>query len=508
MKTIIFILALTFCQAQEKEINKGVQEKIDAARDYYSVSLFENAKRILVEQLRTDEGKEHEDEIRFHLGVASWYQSKHYLLSDSDRATAYERDAVSQWRIVIKEFPLSERTKELNRYFQTIDDKSHCIGIYTEGKLYYEDFPALLTKTWKYSASLEKADIEYAWLRCNGLSLNEVCPAELQGALLKTQKRLRAYMKSFQLAKIDMHDHCIFDLVPEDFLKQFCEIKNKITEHVFETYEKPACYEHLHDIQKLLYKIRYQKLNLNNDGCKNLHFSSRNSTRVKALLRGPRYIDYNPFGTVTGRLTTSSESFPILTVQKDFRKLLKPHHDWFLSLDYNAAEVRTFIGLVGEEQPPEDVHQWHIKNLIRGEIEREDAKIKFFAWLYNPEAPSAEFNMYRREKVLDKWYKNGYINTIFNRKIRVDVRKALNYLVQSTTSDLVMERAVVLDRFLSDKKSFISHIVHDEIVIDLADEERVLVPEIKEIFANNKLDRFLVNLTCGKNYYDLRELSL
>jgi|TARA_B100001964_G_C14188036_1_gene579616 hypothetical protein len=125
MKTIIFILALTFCQAQEREINKGVQEKIDAARDYYSVSLFENAKRILVEQLRTDEGKEHEDEIRFHLGVASWYQSKHYLMSDSTRAVAYNRDALGQWRIVIKKFPLSERTKELNRYFRNIDDTGY-----------------------------------------------------------------------------------------------------------------------------------------------------------------------------------------------------------------------------------------------------------------------------------------------------------------------------------------------------------------------------------------------
>ena len=125
MKTIIFILALTFCQAQEREINKGVQEKIDAARDYYSVSLFENAKRILVEQLRTDEGKEHEDEIRFHLGVASWYQSKHYSMSDSARAVAYQRDAVGQWRIVIKKFPLSERTKELNVYFRNIGDTSY-----------------------------------------------------------------------------------------------------------------------------------------------------------------------------------------------------------------------------------------------------------------------------------------------------------------------------------------------------------------------------------------------
>jgi hypothetical protein len=65
-----------------------------------------------------------------------------------------------------------------------------------------------------------------------------------------------------------------------------------------------------------------------------------------------------------------------------------------------------------------------------------------------------------------------------------------------------------LDKFLENKKSFVSHIVHDEIVIDLADEERVLVPEIKDIFANNKLDKFLVNLSCGKNYGELKELQL
>ena len=392
--------------------------------------------------------------------------------------------------------------------FQTIDDKSECIGTYTEGKLHYDNFPQDLTKTWKYSGSLVDMNIEYAWLLCEGRALNQVCPPELQETLKKTQKRLRAYIKSFQIAKINMRDHCIFDLVPEDFLKEFCEIKNKITEHVFENYEKPGCYEHLNNIQKLLYKIRYQNLNLNNEECKNLHLSSRNSTRAKALLKGPRYIDYNLFGTATGRLTTYSESFPILTVQKEFRKLLKPHNEWFLSLDYNAAEVRTFIALAGEQQPQEDVHQWHIKNLIEGGLTREDAKTRFFAWLYNPEAADDEFNIYHREKLLDNWYDQGYIITEFKRRIPVSRRKALNYLIQSTTADLVMERATILDTFLEDKKSFISHIVHDEIVVDLANDERNLIPEIKEIFANNKLDKFLVNLTCGKNYYDLKELKL
>jgi hypothetical protein len=71
-----------------------------------------------------------------------------------------------------------------------------------------------------------------------------------------------------------------------------------------------------------------------------------------------------------------------------------------------------------------------------------------------------------------------------------------------------MERAIALDKFLEDKQSFVSHIVHDEVVIDLVDSERDLVPQIKEVFAENKLDTFLVNLTCGKNYGELQELVL
>ena len=101
-----------------------------------------------------------------------------------------------------------------------------------------------------------------------------------------------------------------------------------------------------------------------------------------------------------------------------------------------------------------------------------------------------------------------HVTTPFKRKIRVDSKKALNYLIQSTTADIVLERAVEMDKFLEDKKSFISHIVHDEIIIDLDDDERDLIPEIKKLFAENQLANYLVNLKVGKNYYDLEELKL
>ena len=152
--------------------------------------------------------------------------------------------------------------------FQTIDDKSECIGIYADGKLSYDNFPQNLTKTWKYSGSLTNADVEYACLYCEGLALNQVCPTDLTLRLKAAQKRLRAYIQSFRIAKVDMRDHCIFDLVPEDFLKEFCDIKNKITEHVFDNCDKPKNYEFLLELTKLITDIKYQKLNISTDALK------------------------------------------------------------------------------------------------------------------------------------------------------------------------------------------------------------------------------------------------
>ena len=121
--------------------------------------------------------------------------------------------------------------------FQTLDDKSQCVGIYADGRLFFDNFPEGLTKTWKYTGSLRDRDVDYAWMRVQGATMAEVAPEHLQEPLERAQKRLAAYVKSFKLAKINMRDHCIFDLVPQDFLKEFCEIKNQITEHVFDTYD-------------------------------------------------------------------------------------------------------------------------------------------------------------------------------------------------------------------------------------------------------------------------------
>lgn len=391
--------------------------------------------------------------------------------------------------------------------FQAIDDKTECIGVYADGKLHFDNFPSNLTKTWKYTGSIKDENVEYAWLYSNGGTLADNCSEELKSDLARVQKKMAAFYKSFKIAKIDLNDHCIFDLVPHDFLLDFCEVKNRITEHVFENFEKPENYDHLARVQKLIHKIRYQKLNLSTDNCRALFTSTSNRMKAKDLLSKYqyRYIDYNLFGTVTGRLTTNRDSFPMLTMKKELRQLVKPANDLFVSLDYNGAEVRMLLELCGHEQPKEDIHAWNIVNVFEDEtLSRDLAKIDFFAWLYNPESDAITSNIYDREKVLDKYYDNGYISTPYGRKIKVEKRKALNYLIQSTTSDKVLDRAVSIDKMLEGRKSFISHIVHDEIVIDYHDEDRNMIDSIKEMFEQN----WLANITAGKDYYNLSELKL
>ena len=61
--------------------------------------------------------------------------------------------------------------------FQTLDDKSECVGIYCDGQLIFDlvDFPEQISKTWKYSSYLRDIeDIEYASLYLQGQEIQDV----------------------------------------------------------------------------------------------------------------------------------------------------------------------------------------------------------------------------------------------------------------------------------------------------------------------------------------------
>ena len=107
-----------------------------------------------------------------------------------------------------------------------------------------------------------------------------------------------------------------------------------------------------------------------------------------------------------------------------------------------------------------------------------------------------------------EFYEEGYITTPFGRKLEVDERRALNYLTQSTTSDIVLENAYKIMKFLKGKKSFVAFTMHDSVVLDFCKEEHGLVNEIKDIFEINMFGRFLSTVNIGKNYGNLKEIKV
>jgi len=393
--------------------------------------------------------------------------------------------------------------------FQALDDKKRCVGVYCEGRMFYEDLPEDISQTWAYSEFLKDLEIEYASLYTEGKNISELVPEELEQDWHKISSRMKAFIRAFNTSKINLNDVCLFQVVPEAFLYEWCEIKNKICAYIFENYEKPTNYDFLLDLTEITERIKHQRLNIDTTALKRDLASYRSRAFFKKLNSLDPYVHYNVFGTVTGRLTTKAHSFPILTLDKKFRKVLKPNNNLFVELDYNAAELRTFIALNGEEQPQQDLHAWNIDNIFCGfGLDREAAKTRLFAWLYNPNSEDDLLNRrYDRERLLKENWKDGKITTKFGRVIEVDERRALNYIIQSTSSDLFLRQMIKVDKMLEGKKSFIAFSVHDSLVMDFAEEDIHLLEPIIEEFSDTPLGKYLTNVSMGKNYGNMRKIK-
>ena len=394
-------------------------------------------------------------------------------------------------------------------FFQPLDTKKECAGIYVDGQIHSDDIPEGLSATWKYSSHLDLPAVEYANIYCAGQSMSEVVPENKKEQWETLNGKLKAYMRACTTAKVDLEENCFFNIVPEAFLLQYCEVRNSITKYIIENREKPANYDFLLSLIKLLAKIKEQQLNLDLAPLSKLAALPRARILYKRLLKKSKhYIEYDPFKSKTGRLTTTKTSFPILTLDKNYRTILKPHNDFFVELDFNAAELRTLLALSGKKQPEIDIHDWNVKNVYRNGITREAAKKRIFAWLYNPNSKDfLSSREYDREEVLKKYYNDGKITTEYGRKISTDDHHALNYVIQSTTSDLFLKRAVAVDKILCDRKSSLAFLLHDSLVIDFAKSDTDLLDDIISTFAETDLGRFVTNISVGYDYGNMKRYN-
>jgi len=389
--------------------------------------------------------------------------------------------------------------------FQVIDDKKECRGYFADGKLRIKELPNTLEATWDWSELIGDRDITLAKIIMQGQTINDACPDHLKERLEARERKIKAHLKSFIKSKVILDDICFYDLIPTKDIQHYYNLLNEITEWVIENKPKPKNYRLMHNINQMCKEISQQPIRV--DKIKWKWHAERDQKAMylaNNFWNKPLKVAYNPWGTVTGRLGLQEGSFPILNLKNTIKDIVVPKWDCFVELDFNGAELRTLLHLSGHPQPHEDIHDWNQTNIFNNTIERADAKKKIFAWLYNPTSTAITTDYYDKSKVLEKHYEKRTVSTPFGRTIPSDDFHALNYLIQSTSSDNFLDRACAIHRYCKGLKTNVAFLVHDSIVLDVPLQEKERIKEIVQIFENTKLGKFKVNINVGKNLGELK----
>lgn len=401
-------------------------------------------------------------------------------------------------------------------YFQTLDDKSECVGIYADNQLFFaqEEFPSNIKTTWKYASYLRGLDIEYASLYLEGASLSDTIPEYLQEDWEDVSAKVQAYKRSLQIANVNMQENCFYDLVPRRFLIDFCEVQNKITEYITNHIPRPTRYKFYKHVSMMLEDLSNRDILIDTKKVATYLQSNRLKNQASAILRADAKVRYNQFGTRTGRLTTQKSSFPILTLNKEFRTAILPNNDYFLELDFNGAEVRTLLGLLEKPQPAGDVHDFHLREIFTTLRDRDDAKVAFFAWLYgsrsaaNKETSEILKTFYQKGVLLDKYYDGDTVVTPYGKHIlSVSPHHALNYLVQSTAAELTLKQALKIEHLLRTQSagSEVAFIIHDAVVLDMKKEDEHLLGGIASLMSSTNFGTFRINMSKGATLGTMQE---
>lgn len=386
--------------------------------------------------------------------------------------------------------------------FQVLDDKPQKFVIYANNRLYKNEIPESISKTYKYPQifRLRNDDnIEYLENWAEGKTLDELCPESLKEDWNRVNGRIKAFYRSAEEVNLDISKYMLTELVPERILLEFGELSNKICDHSFKCLTRPEHLDIINLTSKFITDIRNQqlKLNFNKDICN----QDKYKDIVESLKKKDNTIEYNQFSTLTRRLTVKNNSFPVLNLHKPLREVVEPKNDYFIELDMNGFDLRTFLGLMNEEQPLEDIHDWNIKNVLKGTPDRPEAKRKFFSWFYNPEVQDPDLErVYNRSQLSKKYFFGDHIKTPYGDICEATNFNWLSHLIQRTNSNIFSQQVSKLWKMLLDKDTRIVVLMHDSVLLDVSSQDHLDINQLKQEFGDTRFGDFRVTVKKGLNW--------
>lgn len=229
-------------------------------------------------------------------------------------------------------------------------------------------------------------------------------------------------------------------------------------------------------------------------------------------------VDYDRFGTITGRLTV--ESGPqILTLKRDYRSLIKSSYEngKIIYIDYAALEARILLYEAGMRCDHADMYSYISQELFGGSASRDAIKGAVISELYGSGKYSLgeqlgiegheldEFvGKVRRffktnelkKRIKDEFIKLGYITNRYGRKVTPSApldHVLINSYAQSTGVDvsLLGFSSIVKDlkRFPNIKPLFV---LHDALILDVPEENVQDVLNIEKISVNGYVQSFFL----------------
>jgi len=394
--------------------------------------------------------------------------------------------------------------------FSMLEDKGRCIGVFQKGGLSFGDGTPEAGVTWAYNRHLRgNTDIQYAKIVAPHPSIASCVPSDMAAELERLATIYRAHLQSLFSAHVDLIEQCTYDYIPEWFLVDYYRIRNEAIEYIWEAHGgnlDEDFHGHMVRTWELASDIQQRALTFDAPLLRRLAYDG--SKVCKDVLNGRRgKVKYDLFRTATGRFATNEWSFPVHNLKKNVRNVLLPRNDQFLELDFNAADVRALLALSDGVQPDIDIHMWNIENVFAGEdMDRDEAKTRFFSWLYSKRLEKRLEMVYDRDVVVGKRLEAKAITNPYGRKMILENSKdALSYLLQSTVADLTHEKAYALAQLLRYKKSFIAFTMYDSVIIDLANEDIPLIDTMKKEFSETRFGHWLTNISLGCNFGEMKK---
>lgn len=348
-----------------------------------------------------------------------------------------------------------------------------------------------------YHPEVDKNNVFFLELFTGNKNPYDVLSTELKKDLVFLEKKLELFRKTFKTLKLSKNIN-EYELLPLPFLREFLLKREEASKYILLNFQQPPSYNFLLDLKRLCFEIQNYNLKLSgplNNEAKNIY--------------------YQLFGTITGRLSTSKTSFPILSISKQKRCFIEPQNDFFIEIDFNSTDVRFFLFLAGINEQEDDIHEFHRKLINKKtglNLERQEAKSLFLSWLYGSSSLKTDLSyfddVYHKDEVLEHYNTGCGIKNPFDVEIKAERRRWLPLLVQSTAASVFFRQAIKVWHFLKENglMSKLCFLMHDAIVLDFKETEVKHLLTIKQMFSDTCFGTIPVHVRKGKNFGEMIEL--